>query len=147
MCNFLYLSTTSDLDLTLYNQLDVLNFERMDKSQNQRLTDVLLYENVWYVSNRPGDCSCGFRHMMSNMSEFGFFSPMDWYKEDEDEILATKLLYKVLYGLLESGHKADILDDYHELPKETLPLLEVNLKEIGEDRFLLYEDSHFVFGI
>ncbi|MCE1246110.1 MAG: hypothetical protein LWY06_05655 [Firmicutes bacterium] len=145
MCNLLYLSTTGDLVPSQCNHSGFLFFEKITREDYPRIGEVLLYDNLWFVSNKQGGCSCGFRNTHNDISDFGFYEPLDWAKEEEENIIATKLLYQVIRGLLDSGHGVDILEDWDELPPEEFSEMEVDLNEVREEQLVFYVNSHYVF--
>ena len=81
MCYSIYLSTDSNRDLSTENS-DLLRFKQ--ETIEEPIRSILQNEHQWYVGSQSG-CSCTFRHLYS--TELGFAEPVDWYQEDDDEIL------------------------------------------------------------
>ncbi|HNS19422.1 MAG TPA: hypothetical protein PKH24_02935 [Sedimentisphaerales bacterium] len=105
MCYMLYLSTSSQEDLSRYNSLWV-TFERPDPADNQS-TAILENAHKWFVGSMDG-CSCRFRHIAGEKLDFA--EPQDEFPEDEDEVKAMAELYQVVASLVHAGHKVDCLD-------------------------------------
>jgi hypothetical protein len=103
MCYGVYISTDSKQDLTSYNT-DLLRFEKVADPGSDPCISLLEYASRWYVGSKSG-CSCTFRHLMS--IDLGFSEPVDWYKEDQEELDATVELYAALDSLLTSGHQVE----------------------------------------
>src|SRR3990172_5989413 len=106
MCYSVYISTDSSEDISKRNS-ELVRFEKVTDTNDDICTKLLEFPNRWYVGSKSG-CSCTFRHLLS--IELGFAEPVDWYKEEQDEINATGELYSALDALLSSGHRVDILD-------------------------------------
>jgi hypothetical protein len=148
MCYHVYLSTTSDADLALYNT-DFVAFARVNASNQdsggapgKEVVDLLGFENTWYVGSRSG-CSCTFRHLPA--VELGFGEPADWYPEDEDSLAATRELHKAIADLIGSGHQVDIVDRWWGTPLSEIKTKNVNFSEISEAEFRLFENHLFRF--
>jgi hypothetical protein len=139
MCYALYLSTNSDEDLTKYDSA-LVRLERV-KAEDED-TRVLMYPNKWYVGSKSG-CSCTFRHLTS--TELGFGEPVDWAPEEEDEILATTELYRVIRPIISKGYTVDLLDLWVGMDRAEVTTLEVEISAISENTFRLFENHHFVF--
>jgi len=145
MCYMLLLSTSSSEDLSVHN-CDLIHFEK-DASEHAP-SNALRYSNKWFVGSRSG-CSCSFRQLYS--IELGFEEPVDWYKEDQDDIAATLLFVKIVKSLLTKGEGVDCIDlwdDILDQPEEaSIPVLEVNFEKIGETEFRFFENHHFNFTL
>ncbi len=102
----------------------------------------LLHSQKWYVGSKSG-CSCNFRHLGS--TELGFGEPVDWYPEEEDDILATAELYKVILRLVSEGNQVDCLDIWEGYERGEVKTLVVNLKVVPKEDFRFFENHHFVF--
>ena len=104
--------------------------------------DRLSHVNKWYAASRD-DCSCAFRHLYS--VELGFGTPVDWYDENEDNILATKEFIKIVRGLINTGHQVDCIDAWWN--GSELPYIEitVDLNMMNDDQFRFFENHKFIF--
>jgi hypothetical protein len=140
MCYALFLSTDSSEDLTRYNS-DLISFQLPDPV-DQRHLSTLKNREKWYVGSISG-CSCTFRHLLS--VELGFGEPVDWYGEEENELRATAELYRTIAGLVSRGHEVDCLDIWEGARKSDIQAKVVNLSEVAEKAFRLFENYHFVF--
>jgi hypothetical protein len=106
MCYSIYLSTNSTEDLASNNN-DLIKFKSIiDKDEDSSIS-LLSFPNVWYVGSQH-DCSCGFRHIMTD--DLGFSEPVDWYDEDGEDIEATKQFFQVLLRLIRQGNTVDLVD-------------------------------------
>jgi hypothetical protein len=139
MCYLLYVSTTSDEDLSKYNN-DLVRFEK-DELDN-RVVELLRYDYKWYVGSKSG-CSCSFRHLLS--VELGFSEPVDWYEEDEDDISATLYFINTIKGLIDKGSQFDCVDAWTGVEKEQILEKKVNLNEVTSEQFRFFENHHFLF--
>lgn len=140
MCYSLYLSTSNREDLTRWNS-EFLSFQRFTGDEPETVS-LLQHLEKWYVGSKSG-CSCTFRHLLS--VELGFGEPVEWYSEDEDEVRATAELYRVIAHLLAQGHRVDCLDVWTGAQKGDIKELVVNVQEVSESAFRLFENYHFVF--
>lgn len=140
MCYALLLSTTSDEDLTAHNsRLVRFTSDLPDIMERARLS----HGNKWYAASRQG-CSCAFRHLYS--VELGFGAPVDWYDENEEDILATKEFIKIVRELIDAGHRVDCVDAWwsgSELPDVEMP---VDLNIVSDDQFRFFENHKFIFS-
>jgi hypothetical protein len=73
----------------------------------------------------------------------GFGEPVEWYPEDEDEIVATRELYATLAALLSLGYHVDLLDRWVGAQAGDLTTLEVSFDEVSEKAFRLFENHKF----
>ena len=139
MCYALYLSTTSNENLTVLNS-DLVRFERVTAEDDGAAT--LLHPQKWYIGSKSG-CSCTFRHIAS--TELGFGEPVDWALEELDEILATAELYRVIKHIISAGYAVDLLDLWVGMERGEVTEMTVDLLSIPEKTFRLFENHHFVF--
>src|SRR6266550_3266194 len=114
MCNVIYLSTTSDEDLSAVSS-DRLRFEPITEDDDPGILALLEYPHKWYLTREFGGCSCHFRHDRSISGWTGeairsFEPPQDWCPEDSDNIEATLAAYEVLMRILASGYRLDLVD-------------------------------------
>jgi hypothetical protein len=141
MCYILLLSTTSEEDLTKYNN-EFVRFTRDLPVITD--TEKLKYKNRWYIGSRTG-CSCAFRHLYS--IELGFHEPVEWYEEEPDDIEATLQLIRLIRSLVEKGEGVDCMDTWEH--QDTDPIseveLEVDLAKVSNAAFRFFENHHFLF--
>ena len=140
MCYLLYLSTSSSEDLTRNNS-DLINFQRLEITEDARLS-LLRNQEKWFVGSKSG-CSCTFRHLFS--VELGFGEPQDWFPEDEDQLRATAALYQVIARLVGAGNRVDCLDIWQGADEADIRTKVVSLNAVSEKAFRLFENYHFVF--
>ena len=135
MCYSLYLSTTSKEDLTKYNS-DLVRLERAKPEDED--ARALLHSEKWYVGSKSG-CSCTFRHLTS--TELGFGEPVEWAPEEQDEILATTELYRVIRRIIFEGYSVDLLNLWVGMEREAVTVMDVDLKAIPDSslKALSYE--------
>jgi len=141
MCYQLLLSTSCERDLTRLNsKLVVFSRQLPEIPASERLN----YRNRWYVGSKSG-CSCTFRHLHS--VELGFGAPVDWYPEEADEIAATGELVGIIRDLLAQGELVDCIDSWedNDIDSVSQKVVSVDLAEISDDQFRLFENHHFVF--
>lgn len=140
MCYELYLSTSSDEDLTRFNS-ERISFERLAE-EDDTYAGSLANPHRWFVA-APIGCSCGFRHLLDD--ELGFAEPQDWFPEEPDDIEATAELYRVIHGLWMAGHQVDCLDTWYGTGPDAMQSMKVDLRVVSEKTFRLFENHHFVF--
>ena len=141
MCYTLYLSTDGQLDLTKHNS-DLVRFEPISNNDEKPVVMLLKNPNKWYVGSKSG-CSCTFRHLKS--TELGFGEPEDWYREDQDEINATKELFLLIEQLIFCEHQVDCIDIWEGSDPENVVKMNVQLSLLSEVSFRFFENHHFVF--
>jgi hypothetical protein len=139
MCYALYLSTSSKENLSELNS-DLVRFAQIGDDEERAMS--LLHSQKWYVGSKSG-CSCHFRHLGS--TELGFGEPVDWYPEEDDDILATAELYKVILRLVSEGNQVDCQDLWEGLERGEVKMVVVDLKTVPEGAFRFFENHHFVF--
>ena len=139
MCYGVYISTDSSEDLTKRNS-ELIRFEKITDTNDDPYTRLLDFPNRWYIGSKSG-CSCTFRHLLS--IELGFSEPVDWYKEEQDEINATRELCSTFDVLLSSGHQVDLLDRWQGVKPEKIVVLDVSLDVVDEKSFRLFENHKF----
>lgn len=138
MCYEAYISTDSPENLTLRNS-ELVRFAPVTVPVDGSL-QLLEFPHRWYVGSESG-CSCTFRHLYS--VELGFAAPVDWYPEDQNEIDATRELYRTLALLLSLGHRVDLLDRWVGALAEDITTIDVSLDEVSEHVFRLFENHKF----
>lgn len=141
MCYSTYISTDSAEDLAKRNS-EAVRFTKVTASNADSRIDLLEYPHKWFVGSKT-ECSCSFRHLMSG--DLGFDKPQDWFPEEQEDIEATKELYNTLKWLLTSGHKLDLMDCWAETRPGDIAVLAVNLDEVSEDTFRMFENYKFKF--
>ena len=139
MCYRVYISTDSDDDLSKRNSV-LVHFEKLTDTNAGSCTQLLGFPNKWYVGSKS-ECSCTFRHLIS--IELGFGEPEDWCEEEQDNLDATKELYRTLNYLLSSGHKVDLVDQWYDIKPEDITTLDVSLDEVSESAFIMFENHKF----
>lgn len=141
MCYGVYISTDSREDLSLRNS-DLVRFEKVTDPLSDPCIALLDHPFQWYVGSKSS-CSCTFRHLHPSSIELGFSEPVDWYKEAQDELDATKELYAVLDSLLTSDHQADLVDRWEGSAPEDITTIDVSLDEVSPAAFRMFEDHKF----
>jgi len=140
MCYRVYISTDSDEDLSKRNS-ELVHFEKVTDANTGSCTYLLDLPNKWYVGSKTG-CSCTFRHLAVG-SDFEFGGPEDWCEEEQDNLDATKELYRTLDYLLSSGHKVDLVDQWYDTKPEAITTLDVSLDKVSESDFMMFENHKF----
>jgi hypothetical protein len=141
MCYELILSTTSDADLSQFND-DGLRF---DNSYPDRASFAhLLYPHKWYIGSRTG-CSCAFRHLYE--PEHGFGAPEAWFVEGPADIEATLKFIRLVRSLIAKGERVDCVDLWAGSDVAPHPPISMNvdLSQIREEEFRFFENYHFDF--
>ena len=141
MCYALYLSTDNQKDLTKHNS-DLVRFEPILNDDENHFTMLLKNRNKWYVGSKSG-CSCTFRHLKS--IELGFGEPEDWYREDQDEIDATKELFHLIEQIIFSEDQVDCISIWEGSDPEDVVKMDVQLSLLSEVSFRFFDNHHFVF--
>ncbi|MGH1402857.1 MAG: hypothetical protein ACRBDL_01290 [Alphaproteobacteria bacterium] len=110
-------------------------------------SELLRYQNVWYIDSESGGCSCSFRH--ANDPKLGFGVPEDWYPEDDVDIKATIGFIKTIRAILQAGFHVDCIDIWNdnssiENPPEKIL---VNLLDLKNEEFRFFENHIFEFTL
>lgn len=140
MCMLIHLSTTSDLDLTQFDDPELpLRFERITELNELEGHLVSSYPHKWHLT-RWGGCSCHFRTAAEVFDTRGTFlreelfqAPNDWCPEDPDDIDGTQRVYGVIRRLLESGADVDCVQVWNE--HDLVCHLHVSLAEVPKVHF------------
>ena len=143
MCYELSISTTSNIDLSQFNDERIL----FDNSHPERPSfNHLRYPNKWYIGSRTG-CSCSFRHLYE--PEHGFGTPEDWFLEQPSDIEATLKFIRLVKALIAKGERVDCVDLWAgSNPSTGSPVhMNVNLSRIRDEEFRFFENYHFDFAI
>ena len=135
----MYISTDSGEDLAGRSS-DLVKFEKIAELPADPCLSLLDFSSHWSVESKSG-CGCTFRHLMS--VELGFSEPVDWYREEQDEIDATRELYGVLCSLLDAGHQVDLVDRWEGSEPDDITTIEVSLDRVSIREFRLFEDHKF----
>jgi hypothetical protein len=141
MCYMVYISTDSPKDFAECNS-ELILFESVTGPESDPCISVLEFPLKWLVRSKSG-CSCSFRHLYISSVALGFSEPEDWYKEEKDELDATRELYRVLNDILVSGYKIDLVDRWEGAEPEDITTLDVSLDEVTESAFRMFEDHKF----
>jgi hypothetical protein len=139
MCYGVYISTDSAEDMSHRNS-ELVRFEKVTDPNADPCIGLLDFANKWYVGSKTG-CSCTFRHLFS--VELGFGEAEDWYKEEQDELDATRELYGILFSLLSLGYEVDLVDRWEGTQPENITTLEVSLDDVPESAFRMFENHKF----
>ena len=139
MCYELILSTTSNRDLAASNT-ELVRFSR-DVPAIAEVSD-LKYAYKWYVGSRS-ECSCSFRHLYS--VDLGFGEPVDWYKEEQEDIDATLQVIAMIRSLIASGESVDCIDAWPRPDTSGTTELMVDLRTVSDREFRFFENYHFIF--
>lgn len=156
MCYMVYLSTTDDKDLSVYNS-PLIGFTKIEPDDTKTVEDISLlqYPNKWYVGSYAGpdiqpidNCSCNFRHYFSK-NGLGFAPPGtdDQYnfKEKLINIEATKIFYGAVCEILKANNEVDCISLWAGSKSKDMTSLDVDLNEVTEDTFRFFENYHFRF--
>jgi hypothetical protein len=141
MCYRVYISTDSPRNLAESNS-ELVRSEKVTDPNSDLCISLLEFPNKWYVGSKSG-CSCTFRHLHPASIELGFSEPEDWYKEEKDEIDATRELYGTLSDILSSGHQLDLVDRWEGSQPGDITTLDVSLDKVSERAFRMFENHKF----
>jgi hypothetical protein len=124
-----------------------VSFERLTDADTEPACSLLGYPHTWFVS-WMGGCSCGFRHFAPGIEHLGatFGAPEDRCPEDDEEIENTRHLYRVISGLVRSGHAVECLDVLEGTPPEQVVVLDVVLADVPEGHLRPLENSLLRFA-
>ncbi|MFK8268286.1 hypothetical protein [Capnocytophaga cynodegmi] len=142
MCYILIISTDFPKDLALYNS-ENLFFEKMQNPSKVNLKYPYCYE---VATMAPNSCSCHLRIFEQNLAQdIGFCELQDWLEEkDNDEnILNTQLLFKIIKNIVNEGFKVDSFLYWNGEEPIAQQKIEVNLNQTDETHFALFENTYF----
>jgi hypothetical protein len=75
--------------------------------------------------------------------ELGFSDPVDWYKEEQEELDATRELYSTLINLLSSGYQVDLIDVWYIAQLNDIITLDVSVDIVSKTAFRMFENHKF----
>jgi hypothetical protein len=75
--------------------------------------------------------------------DLGFSDPVDWYEEEQDDIVATQELYSIFLKMLSSGYHIDLIDSWQGAQVREIKVLDVSLNDISNTAFRLFENHKF----
>lgn len=139
MCYTIYLSTDSPEDLSARNS-ERVRFERMSEPFFDPCTSFLEFTHQWYVGSESG-CSCAFRHLTSK--DLGFSEPVDWYPEEEQNLISTQELYGTLASLVSAGFRVDLIDIWQGADLANIATLDVAVDDVPATAFRMFENYKF----
>lgn len=143
MCYSVYLSTTSDADLTEWGN-ELCKFEKGIWPDDQEIVDLLRHPHKWFVT-RYGGCSCHFRHNMNYPDLPAFGPPEEWMPEDPDEIESSAAAYDLFMKLLDGGSQLDIVSVWQPCATDEVTSLDVRLADVPRDSFRFVANVMFSF--
>ena len=151
MCYSVYVSTTSDEDLSVLppGHFHFVPVEGTTFSLGETTYDDtealawLTYPHKWYLSGRHGGCSCHFRHWDSGQVEPTFERPVDWFPEDQDDVDSTNALYDELARIVQAGHQVDLIDTWNSENLENASSLTLSMSALPRDAFRFFLNVRF----
>ena len=164
MCYSVYLSTTSDEDLSLVKSV-AFSFEQISRSdetddlgetengEEAQLLRFLSHRNCWYLTGKYGGCSCHFRHTeggfhpTTQVESMPYFSPPEsWSPEDAEDVESTGAFYDALVTLVNGGHQVEILDAWSGTKVTRIRTIPVSLAKVSRDEFRFFNAFRFLVG-
>lgn len=156
MCYSLLFSTTDERDFCNFES-EGFSLSRPSES-DAAVVQFLKNPHAWYVHSKYGGCSCHFRYSMEDSdldpeepSQSTFMSADEVNKmfgkevEDEEDAESTRLLYDFLLGLVRADEKVDAVAWWSSDDPGRYRERQVNLAEVGRDRFRFFENTRFEF--
>lgn len=157
MCHSVLISTTSEQD---FGNVEFQGFSLSPISEQEKsLAQVLKHPQQWYVHSAYGGCSCHFRHSQEDLehpaslpSRSTFSTPEEeaikfgGESEDDDDVEHTRLFFDFLQSLLASGEQVDLVNWWNQVDPSLYREREVNLAEVGRERFRFFENTRFVLS-
>lgn len=140
MCYMVYISTESPNDLTAYNSRLVNLSSPVDTTKEERAISVLSFPYLWHVGSRSG-CSCGFRHVHPDL---GFSEPEDWLPEEDEDVEATKQVYKIFSDILETGSRLDCLSVWSGAESNDIETITISFNDINKNQFRFFTNHLFI---
>lgn len=142
MCNLIFISTDSDLDLSAVSS-EQFRFRHPSEEDLGKVGSFLRYPKRWYLQCQYGGCSCHFRHLAAG-SDFFFGPAEDWLPEDEDDLFATAAVFDVFADLVRRGYRLDVLDTWNAELTVAIEV-DVRISEVGRGAFRFWEGCRFEF--
>lgn len=137
MCMVIHLSTTSELDLSAFDDPEsAWSFKKIAEIVPTDGHLLSCHPNKWHVS-RYGGCSCNFRqapHDWYKPAELSFGPREEWWTEDEENNVATAAVYDVIQRLVSSGAQVDCVQIW-DGAEEPVPVFDVSLAEVPREDF------------
>ncbi|MGV3617803.1 MAG: hypothetical protein ACO1SV_20960 [Fimbriimonas sp.] len=144
MCNSVFISTDSPEDLAAIAS-DQFIFESGQEGDREDCKGTLRYPHIWFLSSRYGGCSCHYRHLCPESRDMGFEGRVDWYGEDEDDMIATQAVYDVLSRLVQEGYRVDAVDFWEDASRDDVRTFPVSVSEVSREAFRFWEGCRFEF--
>ena len=119
----------------------MIKFEKVEGEDGELPVEILSYPNIWYVGSASG-CSCSFRHLMS--PDLGFSEPVEWYREEKDEIEATKQLYDILKKEFDKGNAIEVVDKWTQTDHKDIKEMKVSFSDVGRNQFRFIENYKYI---
>jgi len=142
MCNTIYLSTTSNQDLSAlsgsYFQIVQPTTEEVEFAEKY-----LRYAHVWALLGPHGGCSCHFRHLLAESSDLGFRDLEEWWDEDNDHVISTRAVYDSFKSLVDRGEKLDLINAWEFHMTDDWECIDVSLAGVTRETFRFFEDFRF----
>lgn len=141
MCNQLYLSTTSEEDLSKLVPKHA-RFLALDHDTDPEVVKALKHPNKWYVRTTLSPCSCHFYRLIWDDPRFG--PEEEWLNFDREFVEATLRLYEVVTRLIGEGHRVETIDTWTDDVSD-LEDLNVSIQAVPSAHFRLFENYRFEY--
>lgn len=150
VCNVIFLSTTSDEDLSLTGG-GLFRLYRVALDERETAVRTLKHPHRWYLECRYGGCSCHFRHSDNIQFEGSspvavdptFGPPEEWCPEDDDDLESTAAFYDLLLRLIGVGHQVDVVDVWNGDDSGAVRTMSVSLSSVPREHFRFFESYRF----
>lgn len=138
MCYMVYLASSIPIDVRdwRYGEMTATVLDDAMK----RIRDYFSHPHVYHLASHTV-CSCEFR--IALLRECGFSSPKSWYPETVESVRGTALIYRLILHVLANGGDAEIMTIWWDHVGKPVACEAVDLEEIGEKRFRLFENRKF----
>ena len=82
---------------------------------------------------------------MRPSADFAFSEPVDWFQQNDEDLVTTKQVIRVIRALVAEGAKVECVNLWNGLTAETPTTLEVDLASVSDAAFRFFENHRFVF--
>ena len=144
MCYEIYLSTTSPRDLGTAGD-GVICLERWEEADPDQAVSLLQYPHRWYLSIRPGECSCPFRHWQEIDGEL--YPAMESESPDEfaEELAATARAFDLFADIVSAGERLDLVDIWKDTALEEMRSKALSIQAVSRENFRFLENFRLEF--
>ena len=82
---------------------------------------------------------------MHPSADFGFSEPVEWFQENDENIIATRHVISVIRTLVAGGAQVECVDLWFGSLEGSPAAMDVDLASVSDSAFRFFENHRFVF--